>query len=211
MTRDFLKNLGLADAAIDSILDENSRDIGREKQKTESAKADLTAAQARLSQASAELEALKKSGDDIAALQSRYDAETAELNAKVTELTTQLAEREYSDAVTRAVAGKGLRFSSKSAERAFAAALREQKLELKDGELCGLDEFIRAQREADPDAFAPEKPAPRIVGSMGGGQKAPEAAPRTVAEQLAAHIGKTSAESGKAANNIISMYTGGKS
>ena len=36
-------------------------------------------------------------------------------------------------------------------------------MELKDGELSGLDDFIKAQREADPDAFAPDKPAPRGV------------------------------------------------
>ena len=47
MTREFLKNLGLEDSAVDKVLDENSRDIGREKQRAESAKADLTAARER--------------------------------------------------------------------------------------------------------------------------------------------------------------------
>lgn len=157
-----------------------------------------------------ELEALKKAGGDIAAiqqqltdLQDKYDKDTEDLRG-------QLADRDYSDAITRAIAGKALKFSSKSAERAFTAALKEKKLELKDGELTGLDDFIKAQKEADPDAFAPDKAPPRIVGPMGGGGGAPETAPKTVAEQLAQHIGKSSAESSKSANNIISMYTGGK-
>ena len=60
---------------------------------------------------------------------------------------------------------RSLKFSSKSAERAFTAALREQKLALKDGELTGLDDFIKAQKEADPEAFAPEK---RVTVSLGG-------------------------------------------
>ena len=210
MTREFLKNLGLEDSAVDKVLDENSRDIGLEKQRAESAKADLTAAQARLSEANAELETLKKSGGELAALQSRYDAETAALNAKVTDLTALLAERDYADAAARAIAAKGVRFSSKSAERAFAASLKEKGLELRDGELCGLDEFIEEQKKQDPDAFAPEKPAPRIVGGMGGGGNAAPGTAKTAAEQLAQDIGKAGAERSRAANSIISTYTGGQ-
>lgn len=211
MTREFLKNMGLEDAAIDSILNENMQDIGKEKAKTNAAKADLADAQVKLTAAQTELEGLKKANGDIAAvqqqltdLQAKYDKDTGDLKG-------QLEDRDYSDAITRAIAGKALKFSSKSAERAFTAALKEKKLELKDGELTGLDDFIKAQKKADPDAFAPDKAPPRIVGPMGGGGNgAPEAAPETVAEQLAQHIGKSSAEIGKAANNIISMYTGGR-
>lgn len=210
MTREFLKNLGLEDTTIDKILDENMRDIGKEKVNTTTAQTELTTVQGKLKTAQTELEGLKKSNGDISAvqkqltdLQAKYDKDTGDLKA-------QLADRDYSDAITRAISGKALKFSSKSAERAFTAALKEKKLELKDGELAGLDDFIKAQKEADPEAFAPDKAPPRIVGPMGGGGGAPETAPNTVAEQLAQHIGKASAGSKKTANNIISMYTGGK-
>ena len=49
MTREFLKNLGLEDAAIDTSLNENMADIGKEKAKTTAAKADLADAQGKLS------------------------------------------------------------------------------------------------------------------------------------------------------------------
>lgn len=209
MTREFLKGLGLEDAAIDKILDENMRDIGKEKGNTVKAQNDLAAEQEKLKTALADLEKLQKSNGDISALQkqlselqAKYEKETGDLNA-------QLAERDYADAITRSIAGKGLKFSSKSAEKAFISTLKEQKLELKDGELTGLDDFIKSQRESDPDAFAPDKEPPRfITGGDGGGHGAPGGG-KTTAELMAEAIGKAGAERGKAANNIISTYKGG--
>lgn len=205
MTREFLKNLGLEDAAIDTILNENMADIGKEKAKTTAAKADLADAQGKLAAAHAELETLKKSNGDVAAvqkqleeLQKKYDDDTAALNA-------QLSDRDYADAVGKAITGKGLKFSSKSAERAFTAALKEQKLELKDGELTGLDDFIKAQREADPAAFAPDRPAPRIITGAGSGHgEPPEHVPENVAQ--AKEMGAARAASGKAASAVLSHY-----
>lgn len=199
MTREFLKNLGLEDTAIDKILDENMSDIGKEKAKT-------TTAQTELATAQTELTALKQSNGDITAvqkqltdLQAKYDTDTATLNA-------QLAERDYTDAVTRAISGKALKFSSKSAERAFVAALKEKKLELKDGELSGLDDFIKAQKEADPEAFAPDKAPPRFVagGSGGGHGEPPEHVPDNVAQ--AKEMGAARAASLKAPSDVLSHY-----
>lgn len=212
MTREFLKNLGLEDAAIDKILDENLRDIGKEKSQTATAQSELSAAQEKLKTAQTDLEALRKSSGDVSSvqkqleeLQKKYDTDIADRDAK-------LADRDYADAITRAITGKQLKFSSKAAERDFIASIKAKKLELKDGELTGLDDFIKAQREADPDAFAPERPAPRFVTGGDGGHGAPggSGGGKTTAELMAEAIGKANAASGKAANDIISSYTGGK-
>ena len=205
MTREFLKNLGLEDAVIDNILNENMADIGKEKARTTAAKADIADAQGKLSAAVSELETLKRSSGDVAAvqkqleeLQKKYDDDTAALNA-------QLSDRDYADAIGKAITGKGLKFSSKSAERAFTAALKEQKLDLKDGELTGLDDFIKAQREADPAAFAPDRPAPRIITGAGSGHgEPPEHVPENVAQ--AKEMGAARATSGKAASDVLSHY-----
>ena len=131
-------------------------------------------------------------------LQAKYDQDTGALR-------TQLADRDYADAIGRAITGKGIKFSSKSAERAFTAALKEQKLELKDGELKGLDDFIKAQREADPAAFAPDRPAPRIITGAGSGHgEPPEHVPENVAQ--AKEMGAARAASGKAASAVLSHY-----
>lgn len=206
MTREFLKNLGLEDATIDKILDENMRDIGKEKGNTATAQNELSTAQGKLKTALEDLDVLKKSNGDVAVvqkqledLQKKYDDDTAALNAK-------LAERDYTDAISRAIAGNGLKFSSKSAQRAFEAAIRDKKLELKDGELTGLDDFIKDQKEADPDAFAPDKPTPRIVAGMGGGGHSapPESVPANVAQ--AKEMGTVRAASAKASADVMKNY-----
>lgn len=207
MTREFLKNLGLEDAAIDNILNENMADIGKEKAKTTTAKADLADAQGKLSSVQSELETLKKSNGNAAAVQKQLTDLQAKYEKDTGDLRAQLADRDYADAIGRAITGKGLKFSSKSAERAFTAALKEQKLELKDGELTGLDGFIKAQREADPEAFAPDKVPPRFAtgaGSGGGHGEPPEHVPENV--RIAKEMGAARAASAGATNDVLKNY-----
>ena len=56
-----------------------------------------------------------------------------------------------------------LKFSSESAKRAFLSDLEARDLPLEDGRVIGFDEFVKKYRETDPDAFAPDKPAPSIT------------------------------------------------
>lgn len=197
MTREFLKNLGLEGEAIDKILDENMADIGKEKGKATAAEGKLAAAQGELSAlreqlgaAQGELETLKKSGGDLAALQKQLGELQTKYNDDTGALRTQLESRDYADAVNRAIGAKGLKFSSKSAQKAFTDALTARKLALKDGQLEGFEDFIKAQREADPEAFAPENPPPRFTTGAGGGNGQPPKAPSRAA-QLAAEYHKS--------------------
>ena len=178
MKRDFLESLGLEKDVIDKILAENGADIEREKAKTTQADA-----QQRLADSTRELEDLKKTNGDVAAVQKKFDELQARYDTDTQSLRDQLTERDYADAISRAISeangGKGIKFSSKGARTAFEAALRAQKLELKDGALTGFDEFVKAQREADPDAFAPDKPAARFASPVGVGGK-PDDTPANV-------------------------------
>lgn len=79
-------------------------------------------------------------------------------------------------------------------------------MEVKDGELTGFGDFIKEQREVDPEAPAPDRSAPAFgTRPVGGGGGQPKSAGETLAEQL----GKASAQQNKAANDIISMYAKG--
>lgn len=169
MKRDFLEGLGLDKETVDKILDENSRDIGREKQKADQAKEDLTAAQQQLADRDKDIAELQKSSGDAECIRKQLE----ELQGKYTKETeaykAQLAERDYSDAMSRTILAKGIKFSSKAAEKAYISDLKAKGLELKDGELTGFDEWHKAQMEADPTAFQTGKPAPRFVNPVGTG------------------------------------------
>ena len=154
-----------------------------------------------------ELETLKKAVGDAAAVQQQLTELQAKYDQDTGDLRTQLADRDYADAIGKAITGKGLKFSSKSAERAFIAALKEKKLELKDGELTGLDDFIKAQKEADPEAFAPDKAPPRFAtgaGSGGGHGEPPEHVPENV--RIAKEMGAARAASAGATNDVLKNY-----
>jgi gamma-glutamylcysteine synthetase len=208
MKREFLEGLGLEKEVVDKIMAENGADLEKEKAKTNAAKADLAEAKEKIAEVQSECDQLKASNGDVAAVQKELDDLRAKYDADIADRENQLAARDYEDAINRAIAGKSLKFSSKYAEKAFKNLLKEKKLEVKDGELDGLDDFIKEQKAADPDAFAPDKPTAKIVSPTGGGSNPPsthQSTHQTVAEQLASSIGKAKADSGKAANDVISM------
>lgn len=177
MTKDFLEKLGIEAEAIEKILAENQKDTEKEAAKT-------TAAQEKLVTVQADYDALKKSSGDAAAIQQQYDESKAKYEADIADLGAKLAARDYDDAIRAAVSAQKLKFTSRAAERDFYAQAREKKMELKDGALSGFDDFLKSQQEADPYAFASDKPAPRFMGPTGtGGAPQP---PVSRAAQLAA-------------------------
>lgn len=190
MKREFLEALGLEKDTVDKILDENSRDIGKEKQKADQAREDLAAVQQQLTDRDKDIEALKALDADglkqqLAELQTKYNTETEQYK-------TQIADRDYSDAVKRAIADKGIKFSSKSAEKAFVSDLMVNRLQVKDGALMGFDDYHNTQLAADPTAFQSDKPAPTIVKPVGpGGPPAGESKGAMYAKQFNAQYAPT--------------------
>ena len=204
MKREFLESLGLEKDVIDKIMSENGADIQREKQTAENAKADAAALRQQLADRDKDLDDLRKSAGDLdgikkqlSDLQSKYDTDTQ--NYK-----DQLSARDYADAMRQAISGASLKFSSKGAERAFRAELKAKGLTLKDGALEGFDDFVKAQREADPDAFAPDKHGPKFA-RPGGGVGSNEGA-TNLGIKFAERIGKDAAAANKAAADVINIY-----
>src|SRR5699024_12785205 len=99
MKRDFLEALGLDKETVDKVLDENSKDIGREKQKLDQVKADLATAKEQLAQQDKEIEELKKSAGDVEGMQLQFvDMQTNE-TTETEKYTQQIAASASADTV----------------------------------------------------------------------------------------------------------------
>lgn len=168
MKRDFLEALGMEKETIDKILDENSRDIGREKQKVDQLKSDKEAVEKQLSDRNKDLEDLKKSNGDAASIKAQLDELQGKYNKETEAYKLQLAERDYGDAIAKAITASGVKFTSKAAEKAFVAELKAKKLEVKDGALDGFDKFLETAKSEDPSAFVKAKAKVDTQGSLGG-------------------------------------------
>jgi len=204
MKRDFLEGLGLEKDAIDKIMTENGADIQREKQATQNAKADADALRQQLEDRDKDLETLRKNAGNTEDIQKRLDELQEKYDTDTQNYKDQLSARDYADAMSQAISGAALKFSSKGAERAFRAELKAKGLNLKDGALEGFDDFVKAQREADPDAFAPDKPGPKFArpgGGVGGNEGA-----TNLGIKFAERIGKDAAAANKAAADVINIY-----
>jgi len=177
MTRKFLEDLGVEKEAVEKILNENKGDIAQ-------VQSDLSAAREQLAQREKDMENLKAAAGDAEKFKSQLDELQKKYDSETEAYQKQLAERDYMDAIRRTIAEKGIKFSSKSAEKAYIADLKEKGLTLKDGVLTGFDEYHKAQVEADPNAFQPDKPVPAFVKPVGPGGPPPEKPTR--AAQLAA-------------------------
>lgn len=129
-------------------------------------------------------------------------ADSAE--ASLREARGTIAQLEYDGAVQDAVGKLGLKFSSKAARRDFIARLKEENLPVENGTLVGLDEFVQAQRAADPCAFTTDRPVPQFVAPAGLGCAPGPAAPANVAQARA--MGAERAAARRASGEVMKNF-----
>lgn len=197
MTKEFLEKLGIEAEAIEKILAENQKNIDKEMTKTKDVQENLATVQA-------DYDALKQSSGDAAVIQQKYDEAKAKYEAELADLGAKLAARDYDDAVRAGITSAGVKFSSKAAERDFMAIAREKKMELKDGKLTGFYDLVKAQKEADPGAFAADKQAPRFMGPTGTGGAPSATLPPNV--QQAKEMAEARANTTRAANDALKSF-----
>lgn len=171
MERKFLEDLGLSKEVIDKVLDENSRDIGRQKAKTDAESGKLAAANDTIRSLQ---DAVKKfDGVDVdglnrqlADLKTKYDNDTAALRLE--------------NALDAAVGG-----AKAKNPKLLKLALDRAKLTLEGDALSGLDEQIAALRKSDPYLF--EQTAVTQEGPGGGPAPAPK--PQAVTKEAFEKMG----------------------
>lgn len=165
MKRKFLEDLGLTKEQIDSVMDENGKDIESEKEKLTTITAELEDVKIQLKEANSTITNLKKNNADNEALQTKVkeyeDAiktQKADYEAKVRNLTLD-------SAIEKALNSAGAKHID-----LLSAKIDRNKLKIEaDGKVTGLDEQIATYKESYKDLFTPTVEG-REPNNNGGGK-----------------------------------------
>ena len=148
MKREDLKAMGLPDEQINTIMDLHGADIERQKTTVSTLTAERDGLKERLEEANGKLEGYDPEW------KTKAGQAQSEADRKIADIQRGYVLKEHSAV---------LKFTSESARRAFLSDLEAANLPLQDEKLLGFEDFVKQYREADPGAFAPDKPAPTIT------------------------------------------------
>lgn len=174
MKRDFLKGLGLDDSVIDQIMDENGKDIQREKnavnkvnQDLEKYKAENEGLKTQLSEANTQIQSFKEMDiDGIKASaeewKTKYETDTKALNEKI-------AAKDYDYAIKDFMSN--YKFIDDDVKETVINKFKAKEFKLEEGKFLGGEDFMKEYKENHKSLFVsdePQEPIPRIVKPTGG-------------------------------------------
>lgn len=162
MKREFLKELGLADEAIEKIMAENGKEINELKAAGTTAQTTIADLQKQISDRDKQLETLKKSSGDNEALQKQI-AELQEANKTAkAEYDAQVKKLQLDSKVETALLGAKAKNT-----KAVRALLDESKISLDGENVLGLNEQLEALKKDAAYLFGEDKgnPPPPVGGT----------------------------------------------
>lgn len=143
---------------LDSLMNLHGADITAKANEITALKAEKSSLTEQLNTANSKLEG--------------YDPEwKAKAEQAKTDAASQMAALEKGFALERKAAG--LKFSSESARKAFLSDAKAQDFVVKDGEVLGFDDYVKAFKAADPSAILPDGGLPGFSASAPGGNRQP--------------------------------------
>lgn len=177
MKREFLKNMELTDEQIDAIMAENGKDVNGLKEQVNSLTSEKDGLQSQLNDRDTQLKDLKgkvKDSDELTAEIDKLQKANKEAKEKY---EADLTAQQKSFLVDKALTNAGARNA-----KAVSSLLDLDSVEVKDGQLTGLDDQLKALRESDGYMFKedpqPSEPQPQGGVRITGGQPKPESAPK---------------------------------
>lgn len=177
MKREFLKNMELTDEQIDAIMAENGKDVNSLKEQVNSLTSEKEGLQSQLNDRDTQLKDLKgkvKDSDELTAEIDKLQKANKEAKEKY---EADLTAQQKSFLVDKALTSAGARNA-----QAVSALLDLDSVEVKDGQLVGLDDQLKALRESDGYMFKedpqPSEPQPQGGVQITGGQPKPESEPQ---------------------------------
>lgn len=171
MNREFLKGLGLDDAAVDKAMAEHGKVVNTTKGDLEAMTTDRDGLKEQLTERDEQLETLSKV--DAEGLQAEIDRLKGENETTATEYQEKLAKQSFNFSLEKALTGAKVRNP-----KAVKALLDTEKIKLDGEKLLNLDDQLEALKESDAYLFeAEEVPpnSPQIVppGNPDGGNNTP--------------------------------------
>ena len=177
MKREFLKDMKLTDEQIDAIMAENGKDVNGLKEQVNSLTTEKDGLQSQLTERDAQLKDLKgkvKDSDELTAEIDKLQKANKEAKEKY---EADLTAQQKSFLVDKELTNAGARNA-----QAVSALLDLDSVEVKDGQLVGFDDQLKALRESDGYMFKedpqPSEPQPQGGVQITGGQPKPESAPK---------------------------------
>lgn len=177
MKREFLKKMELTDEQIDAIMAENGKDVNGLREQVNSLTSEKEGLQSQLNDRDTQLKDLKGKVKDSEELTAEIDQlQKANKEAKE-KYEADMAAQQKSFLVDKALTNAGARNA-----QAVSALLDLDSVEVKDGQLVGLDDQLESLRESDGYMFKedpqPSEPQPQGGVRITGGQPKPESAPK---------------------------------
>ena len=148
MKREFLKNMELTDEQIDAIMAENGKDVNGLKEQVNSLTTEKDGLQSQLTERDTQLKDLKgkvKDSDELTTEIEQLQKANKEAKEKY---EADLTAQQKSFLVDKALASAGARNA-----KAVSSLLDLDSVEVKDGQLTGLDDQLKALRESDGYMF----------------------------------------------------------
>lgn len=161
MKTEFLKGLGLEQAAIDAIMAENGKDINVEKEKYKTLEGQLTDVRTKLK---------AFEGVDVGDLQKKVADLTADLSAKDAEHQKQIAAIEFSRLLEGTVTG-----AKAKSTKAVMALLDVDKLRDSKNQVADIAAAIDAVKKEHGYLFDGAAAASAAIGPTGGPKDQPAA------------------------------------
>src|SRR5690625_3731690 len=174
MNREFLKNLGLEDDAIEKIMKEHGKTVNELKDKASNAdnlQKQIDDYKEQIKDRDKQLDDLSKQVKDNEELTAEIDRLKEENKTATEELQNKLDQQAFDFALEKSLSNAGAKNP-----KAVKALLNTENIKLDGETLLGLDDQLKQLQESDAYLFGEDEPAglkgrkPHGVNSSGGGK-----------------------------------------
>lgn len=167
MKTEFLKELGLSEEQIKSVMTENGKDVEKEKAKIIEANTKLEDITSQLETANTTIKDLKKNNADNEALQNKVTEYENQIKTLKADYDAKVKNMTLNSAIEKALTNA----KAKHSDLLLNKIDKEKLIVNADGTVTGIDEQLTGLKESYKDLFAedtPPEPVPTFSKPTGG-------------------------------------------